>query len=124
MSVLQREYLFSVNQYNEPLVVEGKAAIALMLIRIILLEPGSDPLHPKMGVGIKNYRYSFNQLEELKAKVEEQIRTYLPEFQNATVALNRTEDKLCNIEITINDVVYIYDSATAPVAISLEEIQG
>jgi hypothetical protein len=124
MAVLQREYLFSVNKYNEPTVAEGKAAIALMLIRLILLDPGSDPLHPQMGVGIKNYRYAFNQLEELRVKIEEQIQTYLPEFQNATVVLTRTEDKLCNIEITINDVVYVYDSATAPIAISLEEIQG
>jgi hypothetical protein len=124
MAVLQREYLFTVNEYNEPTVVEGKAAIALMLIRLILLEPGSDPLHPLMGVGIKKYRYAFNQLEELKTAVEQQIQTYLPDFQNATVELVATDDKKCNIEITINDVVYVYDSATAPVAISLEEIQG
>jgi len=124
MAVRQREYLLSVNIYNEPAKADQQSAIALLLIRLILLEPGSDPLHPLMGVGIRKYRYALNQLEELQKRIEDQIATYLPEYQNATVALIRTPDKLCNIEITIDDVTYVYDSSIAPIPISLEDVQS
>ena len=124
MAVRQREYLLSVNIYNEPAKADQQSAIALLLIRLILLEPGSDPLHPLMGVGIRKYRYALNQLEELQKRIEDQIATYLPEYQNATVALIRTPDKLCNIAITIDDVTYVYDSSIAPIPISLEDVQS
>lgn len=122
MAVKQREYLFTTNVYNEPAKVEGKSAVALLLIRLILLEPGADPLHPEMGVGIRKYRYALNQLEELRKRIEDQVETYLPEYQTASVALVRTPDRLCNIEITLDGVTYVYDSATAPIPISLEDL--
>lgn len=123
MSVKQREYLFSVNEFNEPKKVEDKSAIALLLVRLIMMDPGSDPLHPDMGVGIRNYRYSADNLEELRTRVQTQIETYLPEFQNADVAIIRTPDKVCNIEISIDDITYVYDSSTAPIPISLDDVK-
>ena len=122
MAVKRREYLFTTNQYNEPVTVTDKSAVALLLVRLILLNPGSDPLHPDMGVGIRDYRYSLDQLKELKEKIEEQIDLFLPDFQSAIVALVGTPDRICNIEITIDDTVYVYDSATAPKPIKLEDI--
>ena len=122
MAIRQKEYLFSTNKYNEPASVEGKSSIALLLIRLILLDPGSDPLHPEMGVGLKDYRYSLDQLEELKKRIEDQIETYLPDYQYATVALIGTPDRVCNIEVTIDDTVYVYDSLTSPRPIRLADI--
>ena len=123
MAVKQREYLFSVNEFNEPKKVENKSAIALLLVRLIMMDPGSDPLHPDMGVGIKNYRYSADNLEDLRSRVQTQIETYLPEFQNANVAIIRTPDKVCNIEISIDDITYVYDSSTAPIPITLDDVK-
>ena len=123
MAVRHKEYLFSTNEYNEPEKVTGKSAIALLLIRLILLDPGSDPMRPEMGVGIKNYRYSLNQLQELKKRIENQIQMYLPLYEGATVALIGTPDKVCNVEITIDDTVYVYDSAVAPRPIQLADIE-
>ena len=124
MAVKQREYLFSVNEFNEPAKVENKSAVALLLVRLIMMDPGSDPLHPDMGVGIRKYRYGLDNLDELQKRVEDQIQTYLPNFQNADVTLIRTPDKVCNIEITINDTTYVYDSSTAPIPISLEQLKN
>lgn len=124
MAVKQREYLFSVNEFNEPAKVENKSAIALLLVRLIMMDPGSDPLHPDMGVGIRKYRYGLDNLDELQKRVEDQIQTYLPNFQNADVTLIRTPDKVCNIEITIDDTTYVYDSSTAPIPISLEQLKN
>lgn len=123
MSVKQREYLFSVNEFNEPKKVENKSAIALLLVRLIMMDPGSDPLHPDMGVGIRNYRYSADNLEDLRSRVQTQIETYLSEFQNANVAIIRTPDKVCNIEISIDDITYVYDSSTAPIPITLDDVK-
>ena len=124
MAIRQREYLCSVNEFNEPADVKGKRAIGLLLVRLIVMDPGSDPLHPGMGVGIKKYRYGLNNVEELRKEVDYQISTYLPCYQNATVAIVITPDKCCNIEITIDDVVYVYDSHTAPVPITLADIKN
>ena len=119
-----KEYLLSVNNFNEPAALEGKQAIGLLLVRLILMEPGTDPLHPDMGVGIRQYRYAIGKLEQLRKSVENQINTYLPEFANASVSIITCPDKTCNIEIAIDDTVYIYESATAPVPISLEDIKN
>ena len=122
MAVKRKEYLFSTNKYNEPVEVTGKSAIALLLVRLILLEPGSDPLHPDMGVGIKEYRYSLTQLQDLKKKIEEQIELFLPDFQSASVSIVASNSKVCNIEISIDDTIYVYDSTTAPRPIRLTDI--
>jgi hypothetical protein len=122
MALKNREYLLSVDQYNNPYTVEGSEAVALNLVRLLLLEPNSDPLRPDMGVGLKNYRYALT-LDELNNRIADQIATYLPQYQNAKVNIIRTSDRVANIEISINDVTYIYDSTTMPVSIDLEYVK-
>ena len=124
MAIKQREYLFSTNEFNEPAKLEGKPAIGILLARLIMMDPGTDPLHPTMGVGIRNYRHRFNNGDELRRNVQNQIETFLPCYQNATVAIIITPDKLCNIEITINDVIYTYDSHSAPIPITLSDVEN
>ena len=123
MALKRKEYLLTVDQYNKPFTVTDKEAIALNLVRLILLNPGSDPLHPEMGVGLKAYRYSVS-LSDLSKRIEEQIETYLPQYTDATVNIIRTPDKVANIEITIDDTIYIYDSANMPVSIDLEQVKN
>ena len=122
MALKNREYLLSVDQYNNPYTVEGSEAVALNLVRLLLLEPNSDPLRPDMGVGLKNYRYALT-LDELNNRIADQIATYLPQYQNAKVNIIRTNDRVANIEISINDVTYIYDSTTMPISIDLEYVK-
>jgi hypothetical protein len=122
MAIKEREYLMSVDSFKTPKVLKNQDAISMLLLRLILLEPGSDPLHPDMGVGIVKYRYGMNTLEELKKRVESQIATYLPCFPAASVNLEVTGDHLCNIYITVNDTVYKYDSSEAPVPITIDSV--
>ena len=122
MSIKEREYLISTNKFKNPRVMNNHEAICMLLLRLILLEPGSDPLHPEMGVGIVKYRYGMNTLNDLKARVKNQIDTYLPCFPASKVELEITDDHLCNILITIDDVVYVYDSSEAPVPITLDTV--
>ena len=56
----EKDYLMSVDMFNNPATVSGDRAQALKIVRLILMNPGSDPLHPEMGVGLKQFRYSLN----------------------------------------------------------------
>jgi len=123
MALKRKEYLLTVDKYNRPFSVTGNEAVALNLVRLILLNPGSDPLHPEMGVGLKNYRYALS-LSELTKRIEDQINTYLPQYTNASVDIIRTPDRVANIEITIDDTVYVYDSSNMPISIDLDQIQS
>lgn len=118
--IKEREYCMSVDNFKKPTVYKNQPAIALLLTRLILLNPGSDPLHPDMGVGITNYRYAYGRLDELKARVRDQINTYLKCFTSAQVDITIDNNKMCNIEITIDDTMYIYDSSEAPIPITIE----
>lgn len=124
MAVKQKEYLLSVNDFKEPSTLNGTDAIGTMLIRLILMDPYTDPLRPGMGVGLRRYRYGLNNLEELRATIDYQIKTYLPNYQNAIVNISVSPDKICNIEITIDDTVYIYETAKGPYPITLSSIQS
>lgn len=124
-TVKQREYLLSVDDFNNPQIVEGKSAVALLLSRLILLEPGSDPLHPEMGVGIKNYRFnsSKNALSEIRDAVQKQVETYLPSFQNSVIEVSLKEDKILNIHITVGDTTYVYSSEVTESDNRLEDMK-
>ena len=123
MAIKEKEYCLSVDNFKRPKVYEHEQAIAILLTRLILLNPGSDPLHPDMGVGITNYRYLLGKQDELEARITEQVSTYLQCFSSPKVEIVITEDKLCNIDITIDDVLYVYDSSEAPVPITLDSVR-
>ena len=112
IQVKQREYLLSVDEFSNPQIVEGKSAIALLLSRLIILEPGSDPLHPDMGVGIKKYRFNSDKdvLTKIRDDISKQIDTYLPTFQGSEIEISLSNEKILNINITVGDTTYVYTS--------------
>ena len=122
MSIKNREYSFGVDKFNKPTVLKDKEAVGTRLMELIMMEPGDDPLHPDMGVGLRTFRYGVKNLEELRARVEKQIETYLPFYQNADVAIIRTPDKVVNIEISLGGMKYIYDSNNTSKPITLEDL--
>lgn len=110
MAIREREYIAAVDSFRRPEVKKEKEAIAMLLLRLLLLNPGSDPLHPDMGVGITRYRYGMNTLPQLEDRIDKQLRTYLPCFPSAEVKLEVTDDRLLIVNITVNDTIYIFDS--------------
>lgn len=122
--VKKREYLLGVNSFNKPAVANGPEATCILLMELILLEPGSNPLKPLMGVGIKNYRYAHNKTDELIKRIKSQINDYLPECNSCDVEIEEiTAAKVANIKITIDGITYIYDSLSAPIPITLEDFK-
>ena len=120
--IKETEYILSFDQFKKPEIKKGQQAVALLLLRLILLDPGSDPLHPDMGVGIRKFRYSMNTIDQLRKRVQDQIATYLPTFHGAQVELEITADKLCNIKIWFNEDLYVYDSNEAEYPITLDSV--
>ena len=123
MAIVNKEYAFGVDNFKKPGVVLGQSAIGVRLMELITMEPGDDPLHPDMGVGIKSFRFGLDNLDELEQRIEDQINTFLPFYQDVDVALVVTPDKVCNIEVKIGDTVFVYDSANAVKPIKLDDIK-
>lgn len=104
------EYLLSVDKYNNPAVKTDKDAIFYLLIRLIMLNPGTIESHPDMGVGlIKNWRYSdMSQIPQLEAEIQSQIETYLPMLQGVSVKVEQVESKEIAIYIKISNIIYSF----------------
>jgi hypothetical protein len=120
MSIIdEKDYIISIDMFNNPTEVNGTRAKALKIIRLILMHPGSDPLHPNMGVGLSNFRFStakgsdsgFNKLVK---RTEDQINTYLPHLRIADVSYTMTVDHKLSIEIIINDEIFVYNTEYEP----------
>lgn len=104
-----REYFLNVNKFTRPEVWSDEDATFILLSRLILLNPGTYPNHPEMGVGlVERFRYSDARkiLPELSDRIKEQIHTYLPEFATVNVDLSVGEDKELKINIILDKMLY------------------
>jgi hypothetical protein len=122
MAIMNREYAFDINRYKKPVTLEDESAIGARLMTLIMMEPGDDPLHPDMGVGIRTFRYTQGTLSQLKERIESQIETYLPFYQGVQITIILTPDKVCNIEIVLGGVTYIYDSKSSTKPITIQDV--
>lgn len=122
-----KEYLLSTNEYKEPKVAEGSDAYGILLTRLLLLEPGTNPLHPGMGVGLgPKYRFiSENDMPMLQTLIQEQVNTYLPsEFLTATKVYLELKSKSKYLQITIiaDDTKYVFDTENSSTPIELSDL--
>lgn len=91
-----KEYLLKTNKYNRPLELKDQDAIYTLIIRLLLLEPGTIPTHPKMGIGLRS-RYRYNDVSSvttLRVEIKEQMKTYLPDLLCIDVATEIAGDIL------------------------------
>lgn len=125
MPLEYKEYLLSTNIFKEPTVITGNDAIATLLTRLILLEPGTDPIRPTMGVGIvSKFRYmTIDRKAELEDTITKQIATFLPHLQCVGIEIVFNEDKTVDIKITIDGTIYVYDSSSHDIPITLSSIR-
>lgn len=122
-----KEYLLSTNEYMEPAVVKGSTAYAVLLTRLLLLQPGTNPLHPAMGVGLgPKYRFiSEDDIPNLQTHIQEQIDTYLPtEFLSSTKVLLTLKENSKYLIITIiaDDTKFVYDTENSNTPIELSDL--
>ena len=101
------EPLLSVDKYYKPLVAKDENYATLLLVRLILLEPGTFQTHPDCGVGlVSKFRYATDvDMVELQKRIKDQIMLYLPQYSLVDVKCelgdNKTGDeKVIKIYIT------------------------
>lgn len=118
-----REYLLSTDNFTNPKVIKGVQAVGILIIRLLLLVPGTNPLRPAEGVGIgSTYRFiTSDELSSLSYTIEDQLNTYMPpEVGTAKVSLDINNNSYLVIKILINDTEFIFDteSSKSPVRLS------
>lgn len=107
------EYFFSIDEFKKPVHVTNKTMLAfILIIRLILLEPGTIQSNPEMGVGlVSKYRYGYSDdLESLSVAISQQIATYLPtlSFINVSVAADSANSQVINITLSAREEVLTF----------------
>lgn len=105
-----KEHVLSLNNFNMPKVYNGSDAEYILIVRLLLLEPGKIQTHPYMGVGIiSRYRYNNedNFLITLENDIKQQIQTYLPQLVMTNVSLVIKNNILGIIINTSGDNAYV-----------------
>lgn len=103
-----KESLLKFDSFLNPYIAKDKEAIASLLIRLILLEPGTIFSEPKCGVGlIRNWRYCReDELPDLQLAIKEQVKLYLPELLFVDVVVRYNIEKEMMINIVIDKDMY------------------
>lgn len=113
-----RDHLLGLDDLQQPRMIdmsiikpnEWNSAI-LMIARLILIVPGTYADHPELGIDIKGrYRFSFEEeLYQLSQELDDQIHTYLPDFNLVSVIAYHEERQLVHyivIDIQIDQITY------------------
>lgn len=102
------EFCMSVDDFLNPVVLKNEEAIATLLSRLILLEPGTIQSHPDMGVGIiSRYRYSnVEEARKLKADIQQQVSKFLPDYSNVPFSVTASKNSGFYITAEINGSLY------------------
>lgn len=103
-SDILKEYVMSINEFVQPKVLKGESAAYIDIIRLFLLEPGTNQTHPEMGIGIRSrYRFSdTSEISTLREEVKEQIETFLPHLVTMDIQIETFGTTLA-IFITADD---------------------
>lgn len=120
-----KEYLLTTDEFLKPRSVSGNYAIGILLIRLLIMVPGTNPLHPNMGVGIgTKYRFIMeDDLLSLQKVIESQISTYMPpNWQNCMVNLEIDSNKYLTISILINGFAFVYETKDSETPVQLSDI--
>lgn len=104
-----REQLLAIDDFDMPKNIEGIETDITMLIRLIMLEPGTFQSHPGMGVGlVSKWRYSDStKLSNLEDEIYKQISEYLPHLM-ATSVVVRYQSKCIIIDIITESYTIIF----------------
>jgi hypothetical protein len=96
-----------------PLVLKEEYAMYQHLVQLILLEKGTYPSHPDMGVGlISRYRLrpsdrNSDVVADLSADIESQISTYLPSLKLVNINLAMDQYNKIYIRMDAKNAIYM-----------------
>lgn len=123
-----KEYLLSINEFVQPKVLKGESAAFIDILRLFLLEPGTNQTHPDMGIGIRSrYRFSdTSEIGKLKQEVKDQIQTYIPNLLIMDIQIETFDTTLAIFITSKDDNVYAvsYNTETGKIgSLTLDDIK-
>ena len=103
-----REFLLSINEFMQPKILKGDQAAYTDIIRLFLLDPGTNQTHPDMGIGIRSrYRFSDTaEISKLQQEAKDQIQTYLPHLLTMDIQIEAYGTTLAIFITSQNDSIY------------------
>ena len=90
------EFAYSVDDFQTPKTYENEEAIAVILTRLLLLEPGTYQQFPNMGVDYTGLKIDF----------ENQINMYLPNYFKGTQINVSIKERTLIITAEIEGALY------------------
>lgn len=123
-----KEYLLSINEFVKPKVLKDAQAVYTSIIRLFLLEPGTNQTHPEMGIGIRSrYRFSdTTDIDTLRQDVKTQIQNYLPNLLTTDIQIKTYGTTLAIFITTEDETVYAigYNTDTGNIGgLTLDDIK-
>ena len=119
------DHVVSTNEFKRPVVLKNSMAIGSILLKLLLMDPGTNPLYPKMGVGLGHkYRFiSADDIDIIKSDIENQINTYLPTdiAMQSSVILKIGDRKFLKVIIVIDGNSYSYDTENSSTPVEFSE---
>ena len=109
---LNIDYALSIDNFNHPKILKDKDCAINLVIKLMLLNPGSIESFPKMGVGlVENWRYmTEDDIPALTREIENQIATYLPHLSNVQVDLRLDSNKVLYANLVFDGAMVLISS--------------
>lgn len=120
------ERLLSKNNFEVPTVEKDDNAAVRNIIRLILCDPGTFPLHPEMGVGLySKFRYGWTDevTLTLRSEILKQMTVYMPELLGVGVNIESVRNELY-ITIRFNSTIVTFVTNTENKSLSIAEAKG
>ena len=102
------EYLLDVDKRQQPKVFTKYEGDRINVFRLIMLEPGTFPTHPTLGVGLVS-RWRFRDVDTIKSSlastIEAQLKDFMPQLidpQVTVTIVNNNNKNIINISVRIN----------------------
>ena len=102
------EYLLDVDKRQQPKVFTKYEGDRINVFRLIMLEPGTFPTHPTLGVGLVS-RWRFRDVDTIKSSlastIEAQLKDFMPQLIDPSVTVtivNSNNKNIINISVRVN----------------------
>ena len=102
------EYLLDVDKRQQPKVFTKYEGDRINVFRLIMLEPGTFPTHPTLGVGLVS-RWRFRDVDTIKSSlastIEAQLKDFMPQLidpQVTVTIVNNNNKNIINISVRVN----------------------
>ena len=93
---LKKELSLDFDNFNQPAIKEDNLALAQLILNLLIMQPGTYPDTPEMGIDIASYLFEFlntDTITKIQNKIEEQIDLYIPSNNIQKILVMKNNNK-------------------------------